>query len=336
LPISNKRLLIHLWLILFPLTCWVSPLFALHIDLSSEEAEWTLPINWNQDHYLELHHAQPSTLYILHTEGVEWVSMFEMPFVTFGKNSLLIEHQTQLAEHDTLILNCLPVHPDHLPSVLHLSKRAIQTSQYPNLGNEKWGQFIDQARSWKKPSAAAQQLAETLSQAEPKHIFVVGCESGKDPLFLASKGHNVSILDGTPHAVAITCLRLAEHNALPQLKNALVCNLEAIPNDLGTFDVVSGSAVFPFIAPENFVETMTQHIFSHIVPSGYFAGHFFGPEHAWASNPNMTFIQVEKLQDLFQNNGFEIVWLNESKTIHTTVFHGEIPWHEIQLIAKRN
>lgn len=160
------------------------------------------------------------------------------------------------------------------------------------------------------------------------------CESGQDPLFWAREGTTVSILDGTPHAVAITVFRLAQSGSLDQLNTIYVCKMEAIPDDLGMYHAITGTAAFPFILPDQF-RAMENKILSHVIPNGYFAGHFFGPEHEWAVQENMTFISLEDLDRLLKERDFEIVYIEKIKKTKETEYKGAVYWHKIRVIAKK-
>lgn len=311
-------------------------LFGLPIDLSDGESKIILP---SQVQTLELYNFRKNTTYVLHVESDRQLEAQSnhQPIIITEHNSLLIENEDQLDEKDVISLNLMPPKISGYLSdtPIQISKVVFRTDQYPNLGNDKWGDFIDQAKDWLTPGEVTQRLIQITKDHSLKNIFTVGCESGKDPLYWVEHGADVTILDGTPHAVSITSLRLADKGALNHLKEVFACILEEIPDDAGIFDAVTGTAAFPFIPPHLFKDVMEHKIFSHVAPSGYFAGHFFGPEHAWATDDTMTFVSADELVYLFIQNGFEIVWLDETKKQQDTVFDGPITWHEIKVIARK-
>lgn len=323
----------------FCLSLFFSAIFSISIDLSVEESALTFPLHEPGESIdLALHGFRKNTTYVLDIAGDIHLSSSDCSAVTIGKNnSVLIENEEQLNETDVLVLTTTrqTATDATLDTTLHIHKVVIKTDEYPNLGNEKWGAFIDKIRDSSTPGEASQRLAELAQDVKVNSVHTLGCESGRDPLYWVGYGADVTILDGTPHAIAITALRLAEKHELSHLAKALPCRLESIPDELGTFDAVTGTAVFSFIPHDQFVHVMSTKILSHVAPSGYFAGHFFGPEHEWAYKENMSFSTVKELVDLFEKNGFEILWINEIKTTRPTVFLGTVRWNEIHLIAQK-
>lgn len=296
-------------------------LFSVSVDLSSQDFKRTIPA----DEKIELYNFQKNTLYIFTSQNGAKLSLEQqLPGSILREGALLIEIREKLPSATQAQLSLSS-------PAKRLSLLTIKTDLYPNLGNEKWEQFIDEAKDWTTPSPHMQWLVE-MSDKPLQQVLCVGCETGKDALFFAQQGAQVTLLDGTPHAIAITALRFASQ--LSQLQGAYVAMLEAIPQDIGLFDAVVGSAVYPFIPPEHFERTMRENILSHIAPGGYFAGIFFGKEHGWAESSNKTFVTKEKLIDLFQQCGFEIVLLVEEKSREETVFKGSVLWHTFQIIAK--
>jgi hypothetical protein len=319
----------------------VASLFSLPIDLSDENSQlvFSIDLKNEQDNHLDLYNFSKNTIYVLQIQGkIQLLNGSNNLSVELGKNnSVLIENEEQLSEDDIVVLNMVPL-PDSNDSnttVIQIDKILVKTDEFPNLGNEMWGQFIDKGREWTKPGAVTEQLFEITKENKIQSIFTIGCGSGKDSLYWADQGTQVTILDGTPHAVAVTSLRFAEKNSLTQLNKALACSLQSIPEDLGSFEAVTGTSVFSFIPPDQFEEVMSAKVFSHVAYSGYFSGNFFGPEHAWSENKHMTFVNADNLIDLFTKYGFEIVWINEIKKEIPTVFDGIIYWHEIQVVAQK-
>lgn len=312
-------------------------LFSTPIDLSQDQSKLNLPITIDQDGHasFELHNLNKHTTYILHFNGdIHLINHSDFPITITDKNSILIENEGQISEKDVMSLSAVPV-DGQLPASIELTRVTFKTDQYENLGNEHWEAYIDQGLDWVHPSEATKYLVSMDTDHQLKTVFALGCGSGRDPLNWTAHGSDVTVLDGTPHAVAITCLRLADRGVLSQLSGALACSLQVIPDDVGFFDVVTGSLVFPFLPPEDFRSVMSDKVLSHVAPSGYFAGDFFGPEHSWAENQDMTFLSSDELIDFFTQNGFEIVYFNDIHKMQQTAFNGIIPWHEIQIIAKK-
>ncbi len=80
---------------------------------------------------------------------------------------------------------------------------------------------------------------------------------------------------------------------------------------------------------------MRENVLNPIVPGGYFAGGFFGPRHAWASNPDLSIVTKEQLTSLFEESHFHICEMQETIEAKPTATKGDTLFHTIQVIAQK-
>ncbi|MCB1111646.1 MAG: hypothetical protein H7A37_03695 [Chlamydiales bacterium] len=81
---------------------------------------------------------------------------------------------------------------------------------------------------------------------------------------------------------------------------------------------------------------MKENVLGRVKPEGYFAGAFFGEEHAWKNDSSITTTTVEKVKNLFASMNFTICSITEKKEELQTVFNGKPLFHTIEVIAQRN
>lgn len=80
---------------------------------------------------------------------------------------------------------------------------------------------------------------------------------------------------------------------------------------------------------------MEENVFNRIEPNGYFAGGFFGKEHCWASNVNLSIMTQEKIKLLFESSGFVIRSVVETKKEINTILNGKQLFHTLAVVAQR-
>lgn len=79
---------------------------------------------------------------------------------------------------------------------------------------------------------------------------------------------------------------------------------------------------------------MAKNVLGRIEPNGYFAGGFFGTNHDWAQNPDLSILTQEKLKAIFSSSGFAILEMTEN-TEEASTLVGKQLFHTINVIAKR-
>lgn len=320
--IAGFIIAISLW---FPVAIGAIP-----IDLSTTETVITVPVS-SQDNF-ELFNFAENTLYVLRFDGsLELDHCRDSQIIAGDNNTILIEHEKSLLDATVSITANISANADYVT----IHKITVPTNTYPRLDDSIWRKFVDGIRHRVKPREVTARILELSRDRPLRNAIAIGCESGEDPLYFAACGVHVTALDATPHAIGITCLRMAENHLLKYFTDALVVKIENVPT-IGPFDAVTAGQVFSFIPPKQFTDVMTQQVLPLVGPEGYFGAHFMGQKHAWSGRSNMTFVDANQLIMLFESNGFDVVEITEINQPMPTVFNGDVWWHEYQVIAKRS
>ncbi|HEX6580981.1 MAG TPA: hypothetical protein VF195_08930 [Actinomycetota bacterium] len=101
--------------------------------------------------------------------------------------------------------------------------------------------------------------------------------------------------------------------------------------DLPPADLVLASFSLPFCPPEAFPDLWVR-IRGSLRPDGRFAGELFGDRDTWASDPEMTFHDVDAARALF--HGLELESFVEEEE-DGEAFDGPKHWHVFHVIVKR-
>lgn len=143
------------------------------------------------------------------------------------------------------------------------------------------------------------------------------------------------LLDITPKALEYTVQNLKEANTADGIADTILGKIERLDSRLGPFKAVVGMYAFSLIPPDEFFDVIEENILNRIVPNGYFAGGFFGKEHAWAAKPNLTILTKREVENFFTSRGFSIRELSEKKENTNTVMSKPKFFHTINVIAQK-
>ncbi|MBS3904296.1 MAG: class I SAM-dependent methyltransferase [Simkania sp.] len=179
---------------------------------------------------------------------------------------------------------------------------------------------------------------ETLASKylkEPGTILDIGCETGKNAACLIKKGHKVVLLDIASNAVSYTVENLKRENLDHGIQDSIVSKIEDLPAKYGPFKAVVGTYAFSFIPPHLFKQTMNEMVLKRVSENGYFAGGFFGEQHAWAVNKDLSILNVEELESLLSSQDFSILEIKEQIKEVPTVSDGITKFHTINVIAQK-
>ncbi|GAB4228390.1 MAG: hypothetical protein Tsb0021_05660 [Chlamydiales bacterium] len=205
---------------------------------------------------------------------------------------------------------------------------------------DKWNRFVVELDSMStkipKPYPVVDILSKKYLSNINSEILDIGCETGKNAASLLQDGHRVHILDIAPKAIEITVSNLEKLNLIKGVTSKILGKIEDLDPKIGPFNAVVGTYAFAFIHPNEFNEVMKQNVLGRVNDNGYFAGGFFGKEHIWSKNSNLTFVDSEFLHNLFSSEGFCICELYEEKKMVKTVWEGEQLFHTIAVIAQKN
>lgn len=187
------------------------------------------------------------------------------------------------------------------------------------------------------PFAAVRTLIEEyLGEMESDSpILDVGCETGKHALPLIVTGEKVVLMDIAPNAIECTQENLKKKGRLGGVAGTISGKIEELDPKWGPFKAVVGGYVFSFVPRRRFEKMMRENVLGRIEPRGFFAGGFFGKEHAWAVNSQLCCVGEEELEALFGAAGFEICAIAENRKMEETVLDGEQCFHTIELVARR-
>ena len=167
------------------------------------------------------------------------------------------------------------------------------------------------------------------------YILDIGCETGKNSACLIKNGHKVVLLDIAPNAICYTIENLKREGLDHGIQDSIVSKIEDLPPKYGPFKAVIGTYAFSFIPPHLFEQTMKENILNRVEHDGYFVGGFFGEQHAWAVNKDLSILNVKELESLFSSQGFSILEISEQVKEVPTISNGITKFHTINIIAHR-
>lgn len=204
---------------------------------------------------------------------------------------------------------------------------------------QKWTDFNEKLQSQAagkipQPFAPVETLALKYLK-EPCTVLDIGCETGKNAACLIKNGHKVVILDIAPNAVQYTKENLQREGLNHGIEDSVVSKIEDLSPKYGPFKAVIGTYAFSFIPPHLFEQTMKDSVLGRIEHNGYFVAGFFGDQHAWAVNPDLSILSVKKLESLFASLGFSVLEIDEQIKEISTVSNGITKFHTINVIAHK-
>ena len=176
-------------------------------------------------------------------------------------------------------------------------------------------------------------LAERREATDDLQAVDLGAGAGNDTRFLLAAGHRVHSVEPDPFAVAVIeeCARQQGTSERLEVQQATFETME-LPER--AFDFANASLSLPFAAPATF-DRVWDEIADSLVAGGVFSGDFFGPEHQWADNPDMTILNEDQVRALFSRHPFEILELDERKRETNLANGGTAMFHTYSVIAAR-
>lgn len=216
---------------------------------------------------------------------------------------------------------------------------SLQQLNDSNSEVEEWSQFVERlnCEPLPNPFRPVDTLVRLyLPQGSGEAVLDIGCETGKNAVPLIEKGYSVILLDIAPNAIRYSMENLQQRGLFHGVIGCINGKIEELDPKYGPFKAVVGTFVFSFIPPHLFEKVMRNNVLGRIEPEGYFAGGFFGENHVWANDPNLSILTSETLEELFSSMGFSICEMQEKTEAHKTVLNGQQIFHTIEVIAKRN
>jgi SAM-dependent methyltransferase len=155
----------------------------------------------------------------------------------------------------------------------------------------------------------------------------LGCGGGAEAEYLAKNGMMVDAIDKSE-----TVANAAKARCEGLTVDVIVGDFREfqLRPDYYTLAVAINS--LPFVKKDDCV-TLLKSVQDSIRPGGAVILAVFGPEHAWASRPDMSFWTLEEFRDLW--SGWDVLAMNEFKGVSPLASGAEVFQHRIQVIARK-
>lgn len=161
----------------------------------------------------------------------------------------------------------------------------------------------------------------------PARALDLGCGMGRDSLELLRRGWLVQAIDNRQEA--LDGLH-AQVDAGQAERLTLHCT-DFRDLNLPQAELINASFALPFCPPQHFPRLWCE-IEQALVPSGLFAGHFFGIRDQWQER-NLTLHKCGELQTLF--TGWELLQFEEYEYDGKTATGQRKHWHLFTAVARR-
>lgn len=156
----------------------------------------------------------------------------------------------------------------------------------------------------------------------------LGCGAGNDTMELLRRDWKVLAIDNNLDILNERKVKLDEMQ-LAKLETKKDRFEELL---LPKADLVNANFSIPFCNPKYFDRLWTT-IIESINNNGRFSGNFLGDRDGWKNNTKMTFLNKEKVLELF--NGFQIEHFEEKEYDGKTALGKLKHWHLFNVIAKK-
>ena len=191
-----------------------------------------------------------------------------------------------------------------------------------------WQTYYDRSAGRARSPLLGQALRACAEQGVGRTALDLGCGAGNECRILLDAGWHVHALDREP--AAIERVRTLAQTTEAGVLTAEVRAFEDVTH-LPAAALVHAGLSLPFCAPEAF-KRFWQIVAAAVEPGGLFAGHFFGPQDAWAGAPTMTLVSTAELHTLFA--GWDMVSFQETEGMSPSM-QGPKYWHRFDVIARK-
>jgi tellurite methyltransferase len=197
--------------------------------------------------------------------------------------------------------------------------------------NSSWEKHYQKVQE--KNLAPSTTLAKAMALFDKEKVDYLiatdlGCGTGIDSIALIKSGWEVIAIDKQTQAIEELKKNVPEQYATKL--SIITGDFDSI--SLSNVLLVNASFSLPFCLPENF-NSLWQKIVQSILPNGRFAGHFFGVNDSWSTDPEKTFHTKEQILNLF--SGFELDYFEQVEKVGKTIDGKEKNWHVFHIVAKK-
>jgi SAM-dependent methyltransferase len=196
------------------------------------------------------------------------------------------------------------------------------------VGSRDWTGYYD-AQQAREPRELLLQVLGSFEREQRVGTAVdLGCGDGTDSVALLSRGWEVLSIDAQEEAIRRVRERIPEE--LAPRATTVVSPMESA--HLPAADLIFASFSLPFCPPQAFPD-LWMRIRTALRPGGRFAGELFGDRDTWASDPSMTFHDVDAARERF--DGMDVESFVEEEE-DGEAFSGPKHWHVFHAIARRS
>jgi SAM-dependent methyltransferase len=177
----------------------------------------------------------------------------------------------------------------------------------------------------KRPHPLVVQACSLVST--PEYALDIGCGAMNESRYLLSQGFSVDAIDTTPLITDIQ-FRPSETTFHPIIGNFNTYIFEAEKYNLAIF--INGMS---FLSRKNTLDSFSV-IHTALKEDGIFAATAFGTDHEWnVADSSRIFFTEMALREILVD--FDIISLNEERSIRTAYSGAETVWHSYNILAKK-
>lgn len=169
--------------------------------------------------------------------------------------------------------------------------------------------------------------AMAAAGVEPGTAVEVGFGDGTEVLRLLDAGWRVHAIDSAPAAAEVL-----EPRVPPEARGRLTTvTASADEAELPPFDLLYSAYVLTYLPPPAFMRLWALAR-ERLRPGGHLVVNIFGDRHAWAAEPDCTYLDRAAIDGLLE--GLEVVELGETDEDGDS-FVGPTHWHVWDIVARR-
>ena len=151
----------------------------------------------------------------------------------------------------------------------------------------KW-EIVDKDNEfWNSPAPEVYYLAENWKNKKFKNILDVGCGLGRNSIYLAKQGFELSGFDLSNHSVKQTIQKAKEQNV--KLNKFVVADMLSFPIEDNSFDSILAMNVISHTDLDGFKKILAE-IKRTLKPEGEAYFTLGSKESFWFNNPNCTYV----------------------------------------------